>query len=122
MAEDYGMTSLGTIQHQENFLLGDHPPIKATVTIASGLDIEKGEAIGLNTSDSKGYLYDADADDGTQTLFGVIAEDVDASEGDVISYAYVHGDFFYKDLSVYQATGFDAGSYNNGNIVIKETK
>lgn len=60
------------------------------VTIASGNTLVAGAVIGEITASSKYILSLAAAEDGSETPDLVLAQDVDASDGDVEALAYEH--------------------------------
>lgn len=63
------------------------------VTIASGANLAKGALVGQITTGGKYVLSLAAAEDGSQTIAGVLAEACDASGGDKSAFVYFTGEF-----------------------------
>lgn len=63
------------------------------VTIVSGQTLSRGSVIGIITASDKGKLCDSTAADGSEVAKYVLADDVDASEGDVVAQCYQSGEF-----------------------------
>jgi hypothetical protein len=93
------------------------------VTIASGQSLTRGTPIAKQTANGLFYKLDLTASDGTQSITGILVDDVDASAGNVNGEQYVHGVFNLvklPDISNYATSPLTAGSYNSGMIIIKE--
>jgi hypothetical protein len=84
----------------DQLFAGDYPVVSEEVTILSGQTLSRGAVIGRQTSGLKGVLVDSDGtDDGRRAPYGVLAEDVDASGGDVVSTVYLTGEYNVNALS-----------------------
>lgn len=78
----------------DKLLAGDAPLHPYEVTIASGAGVlTRGAVLGKITTGGKCVLVDSTNADGSQAPYGVLAEDVDATSADVITVAYLSGDF-----------------------------
>ncbi len=71
------------------------------VTVASGQNLKRGALITYNTSTKKVSAVSSTSDE----VFGIMAEDVDASAGDVDSVAFVTGDFNSEAIKVASSAG-----------------
>ena len=74
---------------EENNRLGDLLKYEAdknycreVVTIAEGQNLKMGSVIGIVTESDKAKMVSVSAGDGSDTAFGVLLEDVDATSGD----------------------------------------
>ncbi|WP_248447269.1 head decoration protein [Sinorhizobium meliloti] len=76
-----------------DLLVSDVPVITRNVTIASGQNLVRGAVLGNVTASDKYILSAAAAADGSEDPALVLAFDVDASAGDVVSAAYASGAF-----------------------------
>lgn len=97
---------------------GDHDPIGGIpITLVSPVSYTKGNALGKVTASSKYKLYDSAAADGSQTLAGILVDDVDALTADGVGEMWVHGEFLYGAITATSPTTVPVGTY--GMIVIK---
>jgi len=104
---------------------GMHPPIESqhVTLLTSPTEYTRGAAMGKISATGKYTFYNTGASDGTQTLAGILIDDVDASGADGIGKVYVHGEFLQsKIFNPSSPTGIPAGVYNSGAIVIKEAE
>lgn len=74
-------------------IAGDFPIVTKSVTIASGRSLVRGTILGKLTSGGKCVMQNTAASDGSATDYAVLAEDVDATSADVVSTAYLTGEF-----------------------------
>lgn len=72
------------------------------VTIKQGVVAKRGGVITLDATTKKGAL--ADKTRTTDILEGILTDDVDTTEGDVISTVYITGDFNAEALSFTEGT------------------
>jgi hypothetical protein len=80
-------------------LMGGHPAVTWPITLISGENLSRGHVLGRITASGKCTGFDADAVTGEEVAMGILAEDVDASGGDVNTIAYVHGEFQINGMS-----------------------
>ena len=83
----------------DNLILGDIPTISYDETIISGQDVDRGCVMGMITASGKLTACDHTASDGSETPYGVMAEDCDASLADVECGVYVFGHFDSGELT-----------------------
>lgn len=72
---------------------GDFPIRTKPIVLANGQNLTRGAVLGLVTADGKAVLSLSAATDGSQNVNCILAEDADASAGDVNTVAYISGDF-----------------------------
>lgn len=116
-----GITKLGSVS-RNNIFASAYPKKQETgITLAGSQGaLKEGALLGQKTADSKYYLWDPDASDGTEDLKGVLAEDFDTTDGDVAAYMWVEGEFNLAMLTAATDVTITAGTYNYGSITIKE--
>lgn len=82
---------------------------KGDVTIASGQTLTRGAVLGLITTSGKYTLATTSANDGSQSPIAILANDVDASGGDVTdALIYTSGEFNQTKLNY--GSGFNASN------------
>jgi len=106
----------------DNLIAGTTQLITESVTVASSAALTRGAVLGVVTASGKLLLSVSTAIDGSQTPYAVLAEDCDASGGDVTNVAvYVKGEFNENALSF--GVGHDAttvkSTLRDGGIYIK---
>ena len=77
-----------------------HLLVGRKVTIASGATLKRGALLGKVTTGGKYVLSASASNDGSQTPDLILAEDVNASAGDVSALAYARGDFNARALTL----------------------
>ena len=84
----------------DNLIAGTTQLVTDSVTIASSIALSRGAVLGIDTASGK-YLLSANAAaDGTEVATAILAEDVDASGGDVLNAViYIKGEFNENELS-----------------------
>lgn len=93
----------------DNLIAGETSLVTEAVTVASSAALTRGAVLGKITTGGKFILSASAAADGSQTPYAILAEDCDASGGDVTSVAvYVKGEFNQNALSF--GTGHDAST------------
>lgn len=86
--------------HDPNHIIaGEHPLVHQPVTIAEGQNLKRGAVLGRVTSGGKHILSASAASDGSQTPKCILAEDVDATDDDVVGPAYFSGEFAQEELT-----------------------
>ena len=96
------MTDTITNSHvADGLVIGDYPLIsQANVTVLSGEDLERGCVVGAQTSGGKYIACDHSVSDGSEDPVGILAEDCDASGGDVTTaLIYTSGQFDSNKLT-----------------------
>lgn len=89
-----------------------HDLVGRKITLISGQNLSRGAVLGKITASSKYNLSLAAAGDGSETPDLILAEDTDASAGDVETMAYARGDFIEDNLTF--GTGHTADSTREG--------
>ncbi|HOK13319.1 MAG TPA: head decoration protein [Candidatus Kapabacteria bacterium] len=111
------MYSTTEIERDELFA-GSHPPIEMFGVVANaGTELKRGTCLGKNSTTGKLKIWDTTKDDGTEVLYGILANDV-VADADKRVTIYVHGEFNANYLTAAQTVA--PGIY--GMIVIKENK
>lgn len=86
--------SFTSTSYQPDNLVADASTLLAQpITLAAGQNLKRGSVLGKITVGSKHTLSLAASNDGSQVPDVILAEDTDASAGDVGTIAYVRGDF-----------------------------
>jgi hypothetical protein len=121
MARDLGFTDLETDITSRDIIASNAEQMqKMGIVIASGQDLVRGTCLGIKTGDGLYYKLDESADDGTETLAGILGCDTDATEGDEIAWAFIKGDFNIEALIA--TSTITPGFYNNSNVSLKITE
>lgn len=121
MAIDYGSTIASETTLRDIFASNPDPNmVKRPVTIGSGQVLLRGALLGIKTADSKYYALDTSATDGTQTLAGILVNDLDTTDAEEDTEIFISGDFNKDALTAVYTVA--AGTYFNEfcNINIKE--
>lgn len=92
----------------DNLIGGDYPVVTESVTVISGQNLKRGSVLGKISASGKVNLSLAAADDGSQNVYAVLAEDVDATGGDKVATAYLSGEFVASEITF--GTGHTAAS------------
>lgn len=92
----------------DNLLAGDFPVVTEEVTVITGQNLTRGTVLGKITVSGKVNLSLAAADDGSEAVYAVLAEDVDATSADQVGTAYLTGEFLTSELTF--GTGHTAAS------------
>jgi Bacteriophage lambda head decoration protein D len=91
----------------DNLIAGETSLVSDAVTVASSAALTRGAVLGKITASGKLILSASAAVDGSQTPYAVLAEDCDASSGDVTNVAvYIKGELNENALSF--GAGHDA--------------
>jgi hypothetical protein len=77
----------------DNLLAGDYPVVTDIVVIKTGEVLARGAVLGKITATGKHVLCDKTAADGSETPVSILAEAVDATDGDVNADVYLSGAF-----------------------------
>ncbi|MEL6700848.1 MAG: head decoration protein [Pseudomonadota bacterium] len=79
---------------------GDLPIQHDTFVLESGQDLTRGAVLGRKATGGKLVLSLAAANDGSEKPIAILADDVDASSGDITCAAYVAGEFFASECTL----------------------
>ncbi|MGG4034213.1 head decoration protein [Paenibacillus cisolokensis] len=72
----------------------NHPVDIKSVTLLAGQGVlKRGAVLGIVTASNKAKLVDSSAADGSQTADCILTDDVDTTAGDVVTTAYISGEF-----------------------------
>lgn len=96
----------------DTLIAGDHPIRTLGVTVLSGQNLTRGALVGKITTGGKVILSLSAAADGSQTPYGILGEDVNASGGDKVSFVYLCGDFNSREMTF--GTGHTVASVRDG--------
>ncbi len=79
----------------DNLFVTSNVPVESeSIVVASGQGVlTRGAVLGRITASSKGKLVDNAQTDGSQSIYAILAEDVDTTGGDVTSVVYLSGAF-----------------------------
>ena len=102
-----GFTSEGVFT-PDNLIAGDFPIRTEKVVLISGQNVIRGTVLGVITASGKYNKSLSAAGDGSQNVFAIAAESVDASAGDKELVVYLSGDFNEDQLTF--GTGHTAAS------------
>lgn len=80
------------------------PKVTDTGTIAAGQKLIRGAVLGRVTADGKLKLLDKAATDGSQNVYAILAEDVDATAGDKVAPIFLTGEFNENALTLAAGT------------------
>jgi hypothetical protein len=122
MSVSYGLTEYDADDFRD-VIAGDFPieqyP-KATIATA-GKELKRGTPLGKKTADSKYYEWDSEAEDGTENLDGILADDVDVTSENVVAPIFITGEFNATQIYTVSSIEVPEGVYNNtGLIIIRE--
>lgn len=76
-----------------------HLLVGQKITLISGQNLTRGALLGKITTGGKYTLSLSASSDGSQTPDMILAEDTDASAGDVVTLAYSRGDFDQREIT-----------------------
>lgn len=116
------MTQFGSVELRTLFAGTEIPAMTTSVTVAAGQGVLKpGAVLGKVTENGKYKLTDKNASDGSQVASVVLAEEVDTTQGDVVTVAYTSGLFNYDALYVADGDTVEAHQeeLRHGNIYFK---
>lgn len=116
--------NLGVIQEvftPDNLIAGHSPIVSESVTLITGQNLTRGALLGKITASGKYTLSLSAAVDGSQTPVAILAKDTNAAAADVVTVAYLSGEF--NDNAVVFGTAHTASSVKDGlrnlNIYLK---
>jgi hypothetical protein len=77
----------------DNLFAGKIQPVVAGSETITGAALARGTVLGLITASDKCVAVDGSLTNGAENVYAVLAEDVDASEGDVEAAVYYTGEY-----------------------------
>jgi hypothetical protein len=79
----------------DSLFAGKVQPVVAGAETITGGNFARGTVLGYLTATDKCTIVDSEADpaDGSENVYAILAEDVDASGGDVVGVVYYTGEF-----------------------------
>lgn len=79
----------------DNLIAGTTHPIDVKgITVLTGQGVlKRGTVLGIITESGKGKKVDSGASDGSQSADCILADDIDTTSGDVVTSAYISGEF-----------------------------
>lgn len=98
MPHKLGMNHLGRFDYQSLFA-GSYPRADIIVTLKAGQIYPLGSVLGRDTASGVCALVDSTKSDGTETVYGILSEEVDATDEDRESVAYVTGEYVEQRLT-----------------------
>lgn len=69
------------------------PVVTDTVNLKAGAAYSRGTVLGIITADDKAVDVDSTKTDGSQAPYAILAEDTDATDGDIVAPVYMTGEF-----------------------------
>lgn len=97
----------------DRLVAGDPSRLLArSITLTSGQNLSRGALLGKITTGGEYTLSLSASSDGSETPDLILAEDTDASGGDVVTIAYERGDFDENEVTF--GTGHTADSVREG--------
>jgi len=94
-----GYEVIGTMV-PDNLIAGESVPILLKgVTIAKSGVLKRGSVLGVVTASGKAVLANKEAEDGSEAAKYILADDIDATDADVVAQCYVSGLFNRKALT-----------------------
>ena len=102
---DFNQTGVDT---PDNLHGGDFPIRSQEEVLITGQNLVRGAVVGKITASGKVNLSLSAAVDGSQNVFGIVADDVDATAGDKQVTIYTAGDFNENEMTY--GTGHTADS------------
>lgn len=102
--------SFGSETYSPDRLIAGDPArlLARSITLISGQNLSRGAVLGKITASGKYNLSLSAAADGSETPDLILAEDTDASAGDVVTIAYERGDFDENEVTLGTAHTVDS--------------
>ena len=83
---------------------------RESATLVAGQNLETGTLLGKITDSGKVTRYDPDASDGSESVFGILYANVDATDADAVGIAITVRDTIVRDSSLTYSDGADAAA------------
>ena len=98
MSEKLGINTIGEFQPRQ-IIAGDFQRVTKAVTLNAGAVYPMGSVLGIRSANGLCKLVDSAQDDGTETVYAILGEDVDATEGQAVGAAFLTGEFIRDALT-----------------------
>jgi len=118
---DLGITNSGSV-NTGNFYYKNSPLHQLKKTIAEGQTLSAGCILGKITASGELQAWAPYASDGSQSIYGVLMEDIDTTAGSAIASVAVLGQFITQGLSAFAGTttiDITDGAYKSGTLIFK---
>lgn len=118
---DLGITNSGSV-NTGNFYYKNSPLHQVKETIAEGQTLSAGCILGKITLTGELMAWAPYAEDGSETIYGVLLEDIDTTEGSATASVGVLGQFITQGLSAFAGTtpiNITDGAYKYGTLIFK---
>jgi len=77
----------------DNLIAGDFHAVMDKVVVKAGSAYRRGTVVGLLSTDEKAVAIDSTKTDGSERPYGILADDIDATDSDMEAVVYVTGEF-----------------------------
>lgn len=77
----------------DNLIAGDFHAVTDKVIVKAGSAYRRGTVVGLLTADAKAVAVDSTKTDGSEKPYGILTDDIDATESDMETVVYLTGEF-----------------------------
>lgn len=84
----------------DNLIAGDYPRVTRVVTVTGAAILSRGSVLGQIDGDGRFQLSDASLTNGAELPDAILAEDIDATAGDVQAHVYIAGEFNSQELTI----------------------
>jgi len=118
---DLGITNSGSL-NTGNFYYKNTPLHQVKETIAEGQTLNAGCILGKVTATGELMAWAPYAEDGSETIYGVLIEDIDTTAGSAIASVGVLGQFITQGLTAFAGTttiNITDGAYKYGTLIFK---
>lgn len=92
MTKQIGVNKIGEFQYSP-LLAGDAKRVTTEITLKAGQVYPVGAALGRAAADKICTLVDKDASDGTEEIYAILPDAVDATASDIVAVGYLSGQF-----------------------------
>jgi hypothetical protein len=90
-----------------------------TGTVVSGQNLEAGTVVGVITASGKYAIYDAGASDGTESVAGILYDNVNATDGDIDGQVVYVRDAEVRESDLTYFDGATAGEITTANTELE---
>lgn len=87
------LITTSSVEMDNLFVGGVMPVVTDTVNLKAGAAYSRGTVLGIITADDKAVDVDSTKTDGSQAPYAILAEDTDATDGDIVAPVYMTGEF-----------------------------
>lgn len=86
------LVSIQSHEPDNLFVGGVMPIVTDTVTLKSGVAYARGSVLGIVTTDGLAVKVDSSKSDGSEEPYAVLADDIDATDGNAVAPVYLTGE------------------------------